>query len=285
MDMRDENLLLRAEASAVDGHKLVGVLSLNWLWLISIPVLAGLTGYFLSARQPEVYESTATVLVQPTAAQVRLGQESRSTLDPDRELETQEALLNSVVMERLVTDELGESVDFRAELDFGTELIYIIFSGDSPALADQGADTVAQIYLNQRATRERQELDAAVTALEAPIASLEERLNDVDRQIISGGGPEAADSALINERDVLGGELASARRSAELLRLESAVTTGGAQLWAPALGVDTPVAPTPARSAVIWFVLGTVLAIGVVWLREQFDDGLLSAPETSSDAQ
>ncbi|NNE94550.1 MAG: hypothetical protein HKN24_00795 [Acidimicrobiales bacterium] len=277
--MPSDEVLLRAEASALDGHKLVGVLSLNWLWLVTIPLLAGALGFYLSARQPDVFESTATVVVQPTAAQVRLGQESRSTLDPDRELETQEALLNSDVMESLVQAQLpGEEVEFRAELDFGTELIYIIYSADSLAKADEGANMVAEVYLQQRRERERRELDSAVEALQDPITSLEERLNEVTDRIVAAGGPEAASAALLSERDALTGELASARSSVELLRLESAVTTGGAELWAPAVGTEDPVAPNPARSAVIWFVLGSLLAIGVVWLREQFDDGLLSRP-------
>lgn len=271
-------MLLRAEASAVDGHKLVGILSLNWLILVLVPVLAAVAGYFVSDLQAEVYESRATLLIQPTAAQVRLGQESRSSLDADRELDTQEALLNSSLMSSLVEDEIDGDAEFEAEREFGTDLLYIIFSAETPDSADAGADTVAEIYLTRRTSQERLELEAAVEALSIPIQQLETRLNDVSVRIDNAGGPELAGSTLISERDALTVELASARGSSEQLRLEAAVTTGGARLLAAASGADVPVAPKPARSAAIWFVLGVVLAIAMVWLREQFDDGLLGQP-------
>ncbi len=281
---------LRSEATVLDPARLFRVLRRHWLWLLAPPVLLATLGGLLASRDENRYEATAMVALQQTAAEERL-EGDRSNALAERQLQTEDRLLNGPAFAELVEELLGGDVNFEARAVEGTDLIEVTAEAAGPDLAASAAVSIAELYLERRRIRIEADIEAAITGLEASIVDVEERLAEVDREVArsesrtTGLLPDESDTAdpvapaLRREQDRLEGDLATLEASLEQLQFETLLADGGGRIAATAVPPDDRVSPNPTRSAILWAMLGVLIGLGLVWVRELLDRRIRSADD------
>lgn len=260
-----EHQLLRDEASLLDIKALMAAARRQWAWLLIPPVLFGTLGWFRANLQEDVYEATASVLLQPTAAQSRLGTGERSTSDADRDISTEEQLLNGPAMETFVELELGRGVSFKADAVSDTDILEITAEDNTPALAAATADAIAAIYIGQRRERIRTDLASAIDDLDTQIELLEAELDSL--------------STSTRRTTAIESEILGAEAQIQRLASEAALTNGEVRVAAAAIPPNKRISPNPVRSAIGWTVLGMLVGFGLGWVRERLDRRIRSVED------
>lgn len=250
-----QQLAAAAPPSIVDPGRLLVLIRRYWIWLLLPPLLLGTAGWFLSSRAESRYEASTIIVIRPTAA-TNLLDGDRSDSLAERELQTEERLLNGPAMDELVGDTIGGGIDFDASAIVGTDLLEITAQAGGADEVAAAADAIATLFIEQRRDRIQQDLDSAIELVETEVARLETELaaaSDDDRT-----------SRLTRELD-------QAQTSLDRLRAESTLPSSDARIASPAIPPSDRVAPRPARSAVLGAMLGVLAGLGLVWLRDFFD--------------
>jgi Mrp family chromosome partitioning ATPase len=225
----------------------------KWL-ILATAVAVGVLTYAYYDRKPRVYAAHATLLVGTSQADELL--RDTPPVADDRSLNNQAALLNSEQFALAVRRSLQrkgrpvEDFDARAAAAQQTDLLSIESSASSPTAAALVANQYAREYIDRRRRQMRLSYRIAIDAMR--------------RQIGRGA------SSL--EREQAG------ERLNELETLAS-VADPGAELVDVAQPVARAVTPRPLGNAVFGFVLGLVLASGVVYLRSRLDRRIRSLAE------
>ena len=247
----------RSEPSVVDPRRLLVLMRRHWLWLLVPPVLFALVGGFLSARAESRYEATTMVVIRPTAASDLL-EGDRSNALAERELQTEERLLNGPAMEELVSERIGSDVEYEASAVEGTDLLEITAQAGDPDGAAEAADGIATLFIEQRQARIQRDLDAAIEVVEAEAAGLREELATVP----------ATNEGL---RSRLERELDGSETSLDRLQSEAVLPSYDARIASTAVVPDDRISPRPSRAAVLGTMFGILVGLGLVWLLDLFD--------------
>ncbi|MEL7156642.1 MAG: P-loop NTPase [Actinomycetota bacterium] len=240
----------------VDPGRLIVLARRYWTWLLLPPLVLGVMGWLLSARAESRYEASTLVVVRPTAASDLL-EGDRSDSLAERELQTEERLLNGPAMDELVEATIGDDIDFEAAAITGTDLLEITAQASSAEGAATAADAVAGLFIEQRRARIQRDLDSAIQVVETEVARIE-------RELAAGTGADGGTSRLSRELD-------EAQTSLDRLRTESALPSSDARIASAAIAPSDRVAPRPGRAGVLGIMLGLLAGLGLVWLRDVFD--------------
>ena len=263
--LRMERSGVRADPSVVDPHRLLVLMRRHWLWLVIPPVLFALAGGLLSARGESRYEATTMVVIRPTAASDLL-EGDRSNVLAERELQTEERLLNGPAMEELVAEQIGGDVDYEASAVVGTDLLEITAQAGNPAGVAAAADGIATIFIEQRRSRIQQELDAAIEVVQADADGLRQEL----------AVAVATDEGL---RARLERELDETEISLDRLQSEAVLPSYDARIASTAVVPDDRISPRPSRAAVVGAMFGLLIGLGLVWLLDLFDRRIRSVED------
>ena len=274
-----------ADRSILDPGRLLPVLRRYWAWLILPPLLLAAAGYFFSSRQPSRYEASTSLLFQQTAAEDRLDGD-RSNEVADREVQTEERLLNGRAFQADVTGWLGSDIEFKAQAVEGTDVVELEVLASTGPLAAQAVDEIAARYVEQRQAAVRADLADGIGALQQIVDDLKAELEVVDRALVqltgsAASGPAASipspsvqsetEPALRRRQTALADELLIAEAALRSLENEAILTSGDVSVAGSAVVPDEPVSPRPLRTTVLWGVLGTLIGMGLVWLRDVSD--------------
>src|SRR3990172_5292398 len=163
-------------------------LSVLWLRKWSILFITLVTvgvSLLVSSQQVPVYESHASVLVTP----IETGTGSVAPEDPN--LDTEAELVSSAVVAKIVADALGIDSDpgsllgrLSVDRPTDTEILEISYRGPDPALARRVANGFAAGYLGFREAAASKVIVETGQGLQAQIDALEERLRDLDRELL-----------------------------------------------------------------------------------------------------
>ncbi|MEZ5225054.1 MAG: polysaccharide biosynthesis tyrosine autokinase [Ilumatobacteraceae bacterium] len=178
---------------------------------------------------------------------------------------------------RLQIAELGERID---EVDADLANRAATREAEISELRSQVRDlesqrTVAQIRLGEldgqtdlsiTEVAERRELAATVGDLDGQIADLEARISDVNLE---------DDSTLERSRQTLFDQESEFIQRLDELQVESALTTGGAELLTPAEVPAAPASPKPINAAVLAIIAGLLLGAIAAFVLEYLDDSIL----------
>jgi succinoglycan biosynthesis transport protein ExoP len=293
------------DAQAIDIGRYVRVLWTNaWIVVLMVVVAAGIV-YKWSSGQPKVFESTATVRVfDPSDPSVSSG---GVHVDPAREVDIQVLYAQSPAVLAEYRKRMGKSVSqiksqTVAPLATVDAMTIAVDSGNK-AVAQKGAATYAQAYVDlQRAALARRfgsqadALRAQATDLQTQMAGLDKQIADLQptgasHVVVEGGRP-----IVVPESDQLrnlGTQRADlAARSSDLVNQagQAEVESRNRQadidiVQSPAAPKD-PVSPKPLRDAAIAGMAGLLISLGIVVLRHRLrqriartDDVKTAAPE------
>jgi uncharacterized protein involved in exopolysaccharide biosynthesis len=190
---------LRAFDSQMDLYQLLGVLwARKWAVLLVLAVVPVL-GYLALSRVPRLYESSATILVEPRPNYYAMGLQAPPSVPDRTTIASNVQLLRSRDTLMAVVEQLGlhEEAEFnggksgQAAVDaavlalegqvlvtseLGTAIVWLRTRARDPELARQLAQTIAETAITRRAQQGLDDARQALQWLDSTIPSLRERV-------------------------------------------------------------------------------------------------------------
>ncbi len=274
------------ETQAIDlGRALRILLASSWILILIVGAAAGGV-YSWSAGKPKVYRGTALVRAfDPSLPSLSSG---AARVDSVREVDIQVLYAQSAEV----------MTDFRARLgDAATEVsstsvsavrtadaVAIVVESSTPELAQDGASTYAQAYIDRQRAALARRLGGQATSLRAQANEVQAQLAELDRQIVELQPTGGSKVVLQNGRPVVLPETqqlrnlstqrnALAEKSSALLNQAGQTDVESSNRQAdvdfvqrPALSRE-PVAPLPERDAAIAALAALFVGLGIVVLR------------------
>ena len=250
-----------------------------------IALIVGMVGaaLLLSTMQTPVYRAEAQVLLQPGRAE--------SPFEPDRAptqassdvvIDTEIEVLKSKPVRAAVREKIGAVPEVSAHRVAKTLIVAVQAESTDPARAATVANEYSTTYIEMRRAQETDEVVGAGAQVAARIADFQSQLDQLDRRISEAQPAQRA--GLTAEREALARQQALFKQRLEELQVEAALKSGGAQLVSAASPPSSPVRPTPVRNAILAFIVGTLVGLGVASLLEYLDDRIQSKDDLGAAA-
>lgn len=262
--------------------------SRKWtLILVLILVLgAALTASFL---QTPMYRGEARVLVQP---QLSAGSSpGYLAIDPDTESE----LIASEPVAAMVSEELGlestagtllggvevdrASQIARTTTTSGNVVLSVAYVSEDPELAANVANSFADNYLEYRAERSLQQLEAELQPLEERVETTSRQISVLSDRIQEAGSDSALITALETQRNILVTRLGVLQQELDELEATRAARRDAGIVIERADTPTSPSSPNHVQNALLGTFLGVALGVGLAFLRERLDDRLRGRPD------
>jgi succinoglycan biosynthesis transport protein ExoP len=224
-------------------------------WIVLLPPLAAaVAAYLLSAGQSPLYRASADVLVNRASVVTALTGVDLSGGDPTRYLTTQASIARDPVLAKRVADRSGipgmtagrvlsESQVTPAN---DADIVTITVTDPDQAAATQLANTYVKEFTEFTKERATQSVDDALNSLQARLRSL----------AADGQANSALYASLLDQQ----GRLATVGR----------LMAGVASVLQPAGGAGK-IRPRPKRNAIVGFLFGGVVGLGLAFLAEALD--------------
>lgn len=237
-----------------------------WIVLLATVLLAA-AAVLLSQREEPLYEASAEVLIGGQSLPSGLGSQTLS-FDPERALETQAALARTPEVAERALKEVGEERSGAAGLlgnssvtsTEGADVLSFSVTARSAPRAAELATGYANAYVRYRRSLDVGSIAEARREVEGQLAELEASGEDEE----SDGQDSAAYTSL--------------QQQAQELQTAEALRNSGVSLLRPAAGAEQ-VQPQPFRNGVLGGLLGFVLGIALVFVRDALNTRLRSARE------
>lgn len=237
-------------------------LARNW-WLVAVALATGLAvGALIAQSQPQVYESTAVVLVAPVDS-------GPVSLDTEAQIARSQAvaqLAGTLLRSDLPAGDLANRVHVTAPAN--SSVLRIAYRSASPDTAQAGAHAFATAYLRYRGDQAQADLSTRTAAVRANLQAQQTQLAKANARaaVISPSSAERA--ALDSQRSALAAQITEL--GARLNDLTATRINPGSVI-ADATRTGHPVSPrTPpylAVGALLGLLAGLLAALG----RERFD--------------
>ncbi|MDP9314578.1 MAG: polysaccharide biosynthesis tyrosine autokinase [Chloroflexota bacterium] len=257
---------------------------LHWaLLLILAAMLSGAAAYYISSRQQRVYQASTTILIDE-ASGVKAGENYQSILTSERrartyaQLVTTGPLLESVIEQvglQITVDRLKSTIDVQAVRD--TQLIKVRAQDTDPARAAQIANTLVtrfaaqtQQLQNERYGASRENLKEQIAILQRQIEQTEASLNGLVNDASATPDRSRLEASLTQYRQ----SYANLLQSYEQVRLAEAQTSSSIVVVEPATAPKVPVSPRVLLNTALAAIVGLLVALGLVFLREALDDSV-----------
>jgi len=260
----------------------------HWGWLIAlVMVIAGLTAYVISKQLTPIYQASTTILINEAPA--TKGTDYASVLASERLTQTYAQLLTKKpvidgVIERLSLTmnpkKIQDAINVQPIRD--TQLIELNVEDTSPVRAANIANSLVAVFAEQTQELQASRYRSSKQSLETQLALLDQQIKSVSAAITSlKDAPENQE-----ERNRLEETQAQYRQtyayllqSFEQVRLAEAQSTSGVVQVEPAVPPVSPVRPRVLFNTILAIGVGLILAIGIVYLIEAWDDTLRNPDE------
>jgi Mrp family chromosome partitioning ATPase len=193
--MTDRDLGMYSETTAASRVTLMGSIRQYWWIVLVITIAFILLGVFLASTQDEIYEATASVILEDPRAQEQFSvtdQGGPTNQASERYLADQVEILRSVVVATVATESLdweptpGEVIDATTvEGGLVSNLIKVTFEADTPEHAKQGADAVVGAYIEVKQKGISETAATAIESLDVLVASVDGRLASIQARIVA----------------------------------------------------------------------------------------------------
>lgn len=269
----------------------------RWRWALAPLILLPILSLYLGSRQVAVYEASARVLLQETAAQEAvIGRLNVNTGVRGRLLANEINRARGDDVTNIVRQELGLSEtdplptgEITASPD--SDVLIFSFSAGSADEAVDVANTWAQAYVDLRRVDALGSIDQVLLELEGRIADLQQdrqqirsELSQLEVSLVSAVSDErraellaAVDAetvAIAGSLNVIDSQIDATIEDVTELLLTRELGSGSAELVRAAVPTSDPLNGVYARNLSIGIVLGTVVGIGLALLVDNLNRSL-----------
>ncbi|GAA1601825.1 Wzz/FepE/Etk N-terminal domain-containing protein [Actinoplanes couchii] len=256
----------------------LGAFRRHW-WIALVATGAGLGGgAVLAHTMPKVYESSASVLVQPMDQDSNAeGGRTKSAvnLDTEAQLVASGAVLvkaTTLLRSDLSPVELAKSVS--VQVPPNTTVLVITFRADTPERAQAGSHAFAEAYLRNREDTARALLDRRIRSLNLKVKQLTTALTGFNAKLAGAKKGSPTESNLQSLRNNSQNQLNSL--TGKLNELTTTMVGGGSIISDSRLP-EEPTSPNKWLNIGTGGMIGLLLGLGLAYLRERFDRRLISA--------
>lgn len=250
----------------------------RWTAVLTATVVLGVV-VAVTLWQVPMYESSVRLLPDPAPAGE--GDGGQGPVTDQRLLATEvEVMASAAVAERVAErldlqvppDALAQALQTRIVGE--TNVVEITARSPSPDRAAELAQGFAEGYLELRREQHEQRAAQAVESLDARIAQVRDSLAEVQTRKAGATDDELRvveqeEAALLDQLRRLSDQLITQRAS-------QGSTDARGQIIRDAQVPTAPSSPDVARNMILAVILGTVLGLGMAFLRDSLDDGLRS---------
>lgn len=243
--------------------------------ILTVALLVGVT-LAVSYLQTPVYQATTEVLLQSRPTESIFDSNTGQVVDPGRVVQTQIRLFQSQPVRDAVKEQLGVSPEVSVEGVGDTDVVQVKAESTVPRRAATVADAYANAYIDVRRKQAVDDILAASKQIQTQIDDIQKQIDNAEGEVAAAAPAQqpAVRQSVNGRKDLLANQQAVFRQKLDQLQVDQAIKSGGAQLVAAATVPTNPVRPQPLRNAIIAFVLGLVLGVGLVFLLEYLDDSV-----------
>ncbi|WP_051392798.1 Wzz/FepE/Etk N-terminal domain-containing protein [Glycomyces arizonensis] len=248
-----------------------GIIARRSWWLIVGTVAAALAaGICYTAATDEVYESTASVLVMPTATDTDVaGARTSGQVNLDTEAQIVKSTeVAQAAAERLgapSADELSEQVSVAVPPN--TSVLKISFRADDPETAQAGTIAFSEAYLAHRMAAATASIEGAITAEQTGLDAINTEIDGVEDELDSlDGGDDSA--ALESSLDNLNRQAGEVESTIAAMEAELSATTPGRIINQPP-APESPISPNPLFNLAAALGAGLPLGLMLAWARHR----------------
>ncbi len=255
----------------------------QWWWLIAgCAITAAVMGFIVSSASQPVYRATATLLVQQAPSSGVI--DYTALLTSERlaqtyaQMVTGRPVLEMAIQQRglnMTPEELAKMV--RVELVRNTQLIRINVEHTDPAEAARIANIIAESFTAYIQTLQQQRYGDSLDRLKAQLDELSRLMYEAQGQLDAlkdSSSPQAQVERARLEMSLAGyrSSYTSLLQSYEQMRLTTAQHANTVSVFEAAQAPEEPIRPRKLMNAALAGVIGTMLAVVGVFLREYLDD-------------
>ncbi|MDI6098435.1 Wzz/FepE/Etk N-terminal domain-containing protein [Actinoplanes sp. NEAU-A12] len=255
----------------------LGALRRHW-WIALVATGAGLGGgAVLAQTMPKVYESSASVLVQPLEQDSNAeGGRTKSTVNLDTEAQLVGSGAVAVKAATLLRSDLSPielAKLVSVQVPANTTVLVITFHAQTPQNAQAGSHAFAEAYLRNREETARARLDKQIRSLNLKVKQLTTVLTGINTKLAVAPKGSSTESNLQSLRNNSQNQLNSLTG-----RLNELTTTmvGGGSIISDSRLPEEPTSPNTWLNIGTGGMLGLLLGLGLAYLRERFDRRLVT---------
>ena len=265
------------------------------LWiLIALPILAAGAALGLSKVTTPVYEASLTLWVSQASS--GSGQQYADILAAERIAKTYGALITKrPVLQQTIDelhlkttpDQIAKSISVRLVRD--TQLLEVTARDTNPVLAASIVNKLAEVFQKQNLETQKQSFNEATQKLNSQVTQLEGQIKDGESRLKDLKAIAQPTDAQRAEIERVNGSLSqyqvaysSVLKSLEDIRLSEANSLNSVTVAEEAATPNAPVSPRTSLNVIAGFLIGLLLAVGLVALLEYLDDSFKSTEDIQS---
>jgi capsular exopolysaccharide synthesis family protein len=246
-------------------------------WLIVVAIGATVApAVAMSAIERPTYVAEARMLLQSKPGEALFGNGVVFT-DRARIVTNEIEVLQGDVVRQQVIKDLGLTAappGVNGSASANSDVVAVAVKSGDPDTAAILANAYVRAYTTVKRDNAIQGLADAGTELQAKVNELQVQVDAIDARLVTASTDQKA--LLDVQRAKLVDTQAVFNTRLDQVQVDAALTTGSAQLVAPAYPPTVPVAPTPVRTAMLALVVGLLLGLGAVFLVDHLDDSIRS---------
>jgi non-specific protein-tyrosine kinase len=261
-------------------------LIMHWWWLIALAaIIAGGASYLISKRMTPFYQSSTTVLVNAAPASkvsdynsVMMSEQLTSTY---AQMMSKDAVLNQVAKQIGLSnppDQIKKWITVTPVRD--TQLIQVVVETTDPELSAKIANSIVDVFAAQIQDIQTQRFSQSKIALETQLTDYEKQITDMTSDIAKTDTSDEKDR--LNEKITqYRGMYSNLLQSYEQIRLSEAQSVSTVVQVESAVANLVPVKPKVTQNTLLAAVVGILLAAGLIFVREAFDDTVKTPDDIS----
>lgn len=262
------------DAASYDMSDLLGMVRRHW-WIVALLTVFGVMGaYEVTARQPKVFESSTSVLVQPTGA----GQDTNvqgGRTKGEINLDTEAQLVRSTAVAADAAQLLRHTgapdalaAKASVEVPANTSVLVITFKAGGAREAQSGSHAFAEAYLRNREETAASDLAEQIATVDGKLKQLNAALAPINSRLASLRPDSSERPNLESQRTTITNQVNTL--SARLNQLVTTTVSAG-KIIRDANLPDRPSKPVLPLNLGSGAAAGLLLGAGAAILRERLD--------------
>jgi hypothetical protein len=269
----------------IGGQSVLLALVRRWRWLVAGAVAGALLAAVLVLVLPKRYTASGELLLHPVQGD---NAEQVSRMQTAAELAHSIPVAERALLQLDRTGDPEKLLEQYGASPLTNELLQLRARAPSAELAVRRVAAVAEAFLDYLADESERELASIERTVEPRMTALQARIDELDVRIAALGAtagelnPEQ--DALLNQREALTDELATAQSTLDQARADHRLALDRNRLVAEPLLPKRPSSPRWREFLVVGCLLGTVLAVGFVLARDVISQRLFRRSELARAA-